>query len=140
VHDETRHLGQVLQRDGMWMAVVIVDAAGDQRDLGPRGRQEGGRAAGLGAMVANLQQVDVRHEATFEEHGFDRRLGIPLEQGAEAAAAQHGDDRRIVDVVFGQRRRGIRGRWVQDPQLRRPEEELLPSSRQLIHAGPLRRG
>jgi hypothetical protein len=108
MHREARDLGQVLQRGPMRMAVLVFNAARDQRDSRPGRGQELWRAAGLRPVMAHLEQVDGRDLMALQQHGLHRRLRVTLQQRREAAAAQQGDDRRVVQVVGGQRRNGIR--------------------------------
>jgi predicted TIM-barrel enzyme len=89
---KSRQLGQVLERDGMRVPVLVAGGARDQGNLRPSGREEGRRAARLGAVVADLQQIDVRHHVPLEQGSLHRRLRVTLQQRREAAAAQERDD------------------------------------------------
>jgi len=42
--------------------------------------------------MADLQDVDGDQQPAIRQHGLDGRLGIPGQQGGEAAVAQQGHD------------------------------------------------
>ena len=78
-------------------------------------------------MVTDLQEVDRVQQATRDESGFDRCLGIASQEGAELAERELEDDRSVVDVPFGQGSRRIGLRWIQDAdRCRGIQSHLLP--------------
>jgi len=86
--------------------------------------------------VADLQHVDPAEEPARGQHRLHRRLGIPGEQGREAATAQQPDHRSVVDVACGQRAGHIRGGRIQEREDGRPVElDPLPRARR-DQAGP----
>ena len=77
-------------------------------------------------MMADLQEVDLRQEATFEQQGLDRCFGVARQQSREAAVADHHHDRAVVDVAFRERGGCVGLRGIQDlDRGRRIEEEPL---------------
>lgn len=59
--------------------------------------------------MANLEQVDIRHQAAPQQQRLDRRLGVAGQQGSEAAVAEEQHHRAVVDVALRKRRRRIGG-------------------------------
>ena len=72
--------------------------------------------------MADLQDVDPAQQATLQQHGLDRHLGVAGEQRPEAAAAQQQHHRRVVDVALGQRPGNVLRAGIEDAKAcRRPE-------------------
>jgi len=79
--------------------------------------------------MSDLEHVDSRQEAAIDQRALDRSFGITGEERREAAVAKEHHDRAVVDVAFGQWRRGIRIGRVQDLDRRcRVEGEHLPGA------------
>jgi hypothetical protein len=95
--------GQGGQRFRGRMAVLVVDAGRDHRDAGPRRSHEGGRRRRVGAVVADLEQIDGWDRPAGQQRGFDGRFGVAGEDRGEAAVADEHHHRPIVDVALGQR-------------------------------------
>ena len=55
-------------------------------------------------MVADLEDIDRSDQATRDECGLDRRLGVTGQQCREAAHLEQQHDRSVVDVALGKRR------------------------------------
>jgi hypothetical protein len=51
--------------------------------------------------MADLEQVDARHDAARDERPFDRSLGIAGQDRAEATMAQQEHNGTVVDVALG---------------------------------------
>jgi hypothetical protein len=76
MRDETGNRCQVLERDGVGMAIVVADAARDERNLRPGGRQKLRRAARVGAVVSHLQEVHVGNFAPIQQLRLHRSLRV----------------------------------------------------------------
>jgi len=87
----------------MRMPVVVVQADRDDSHRWPHGGQEGGRGPRIRAVVAHLEHVHRAQRAAFGEQLLHGRLGVPGEQGPEAAEAEHEHDRGVVDIVHRRR-------------------------------------
>lgn len=100
---QARNGAQVVEGDLVGVTVVVADAGRDQGRARMGGAQQGGTRAGLGSVMADLQDIDPGQEPAFGQHRLDRHLRITGQQGGEATAAQQAHDRRVVDVSLGKR-------------------------------------
>lgn len=87
MHAQLRDGAQMVEGDLVRVAIGVADPDRDERRPRARGVEQWWAAARSGAMMADLQHVDPRQQAAFSQRRLDGRLGIPGEQGREAATA-----------------------------------------------------
>jgi hypothetical protein len=83
---QARHLGEVLEGDGMWMAVVVIGPARDDGDPRLQDGQHFRGGARFRAVVSDLEHVDPSEQAALQQLPLHRRLRITGQQGPEATA------------------------------------------------------
>lgn len=85
---QSRHTGQVLERDGMRVAVLVVNAAGDERDRRVQDGQHLGQRARVAAVMPDLEDVDAAEQAALQQPALHGRLGVAGQQRSESTAFQ----------------------------------------------------
>lgn len=98
---QARYGAEVVEGDLVWMPVIVADPRRDERDAGPGRVEQCRAAAGVRAMVADLQHIHPAQQSALDQHRLDRRLRIAGQQRAEGAAAQEADHGGVVDVAGG---------------------------------------
>jgi hypothetical protein len=107
---------QMIESDLVRVAVVVADADRDQSGARAGDVEQRRAAAGVGAMMADLQHIHRGEHSPPREHRLYRCLRIPGEQSREPATAQQPDHRGIVDVALRQQTGDVgRGR-IQERQ------------------------
>jgi hypothetical protein len=94
---------EMVEGDLVRMSIVVADPRRDERNAGLGRIEQCGTAAGVRAMVADLQDIHPAQQSALGQHRFDRRLSIAGQQRAETAVAEEADHGGIVDVASGER-------------------------------------
>ena len=130
MHAQSADLGQVVERDVMRVPVVVAGPGRDECHTRAGRAQQRWTAARIRPVVADLQHVDGSQQPPPGQHRLDWCLRVTGEQGTEAAAAQQGHDRRVIDVGVGERPGDIVGGRVEEREPgQRVESNALPGAR-----------
>ena len=116
--DKARHRRQVLERDRVRVAVLIVGAAADDGDARRGEGQQRRRGAGLGPVMADFQHVHRTDQAPFQQQRLNRGLRVAGQQRAKRPALQQHHERAVIDVPIQQRRLGVALIGIQNTQVR----------------------
>jgi hypothetical protein len=125
VRSKHRDLGSRGQRgEGFMgrMAVLVALTRRDDSRRRPDGVKEARRRGRRRAMVSDLEDIDDGEDVAVDQRRLDRGLGVPGQEGVEAAMAEHQDHRPVVDVAFREWCCGVDICRVQDLDRRRPVE------------------
>jgi hypothetical protein len=88
----------------MRVAVLVVQAARDERDRRTQDGQHLRQRARIGTVVPDLEHLDAAQQAALQQKALDGRLRVAGQQRPECSALQQQHHRRVVDVVLRQGR------------------------------------
>jgi hypothetical protein len=121
-----RQSGERLRRR---VTVLVAGTGRDDSHRRPGRVEQSERRRRPRAVMADLEEIDHGDRPTCQQRCLDGGLGIPCQQGREAAVREEQHDRSVVDVTLGKRRGGFGGARIEHRQRRGAiERDSLPGA------------